>query len=212
MPNVGISRSLFSNAIYYDGAKSIMNPVGNINVLSVIILPPPPDPEIVDLSFTSAELDAIFAVDLSYGYALATNRYGDISPKYQDYVDLFTVLKNLEQTATNPNLLKLLIAAQHLLTGTINAFGLYSENVMLAKDKILLQNKITDILSGKNVESVDLQPNGGTMVLTKTFTLAAIFNYYILIYGMPEYGVGFDPVRIEFLSIVLEGMGIDPYK
>ena len=103
MVNVGTSVSLFSNAIHYNGSKSILNPVGNINVLNVIILPPPPDPNIVDISFTSLELDAIFAVDASYGSHLATNSYDEISPKYQDFVDLFTVLKNLQQTATNPN-------------------------------------------------------------------------------------------------------------
>jgi len=212
MPNVGISRSLFSNVIFYDGAKSILNPIGTTSLLTFTILPPPVDPDIVTLSFSSAELNAISSVDSSYGAALATNNYSEISPSYQDYVDLFTVLKSLQETATDPNILGLLTTAEHLLSGTINAFGLYSENLMLAKDKILLQNKITDILSGKNVTSVDMQPSGGTMILTKTFTLAAIFNYYILIYGMPEYGVGFDPVRVEFLSIVLRGMGIDPYK
>lgn len=212
MPNVGISRSLFSNVIYYDGAKSILNPIGTTNLLTFTILPPPIDPSAVTLTFNTSELAAISSVDSSYGAALATNSYSDISPSYQDYADLFTVLKSLQLTATDPSILGLLTTAEHLLSGTINAFGLYSENLMLAKDKILLQNKITDILSGKNVASVDMQPSGGTMVLTKTFTLAAVFNYYILIYGMPEYGIGFDPVRVEFLTIVLRGMGVDPYK
>jgi hypothetical protein len=33
-----------------------------------------------------------------------------------------------------------------------------------------------------------------------------------LIYGLPQYGVGFDPVKIAFLADLLKKQGIDPYK
>jgi hypothetical protein len=50
------------------------------------------------------------------------------------------------------------------------------------------------------------------MSITKTFTLAPIFNYYIIIFGMPAYGVGFDPVKVYFLEQILKNMGVNPYQ
>lgn len=198
------SRSLFSNTIVYTGQRSIMNPIGNSNIK--------PSANTICVPFTLDGLKVINDIDASYGINLANKTYDNIPADYQAYVDLYNILANIAITTTDTRVSDLLTAAQHLLDGAINAFGLYSENLMLARDKTILQNKITDILSGKNVSSVNVEPNGGSMVLTKTFTLAAVFNYYILIYGMPEYGVGFDPIRIEFLIKVLNGLGIDPFK
>jgi hypothetical protein len=48
--------------------------------------------------------------------------------------------------------------------------------------------------------------------ITKSFKLASVFNNYILIYGLPKYGVGFDPAKIAFLADLLKKKGIDPYK
>lgn len=205
MPNVGVSRSLFTNIVYYDGARSIVDPVGQVSVVPV-------NPNIICAPFTIDELNIIEQIDASYGINLANKTYDQMPADYQAYVDLYTILQNLEINATDTKTYELLKMTEHLLVGAINAFGIYSENLMLVRDKAILQNKITDILSGKNMSTVNVEPNGGSMVLTKTFTLAAVFNYYIMIYGMPEYGIGFDPVRIDFLINVLNGLGIDPFK
>ena len=52
----------------------------------------------------------------------------------------------------------------------------------------------------------------GQLAITKTFKLANVFNCYLIIYGMPAPGVGFDPVKINFLVKILKQNGIDPYK
>ena len=49
------------------------------------------------------------------------------------------------------------------------------------------------------------------MSLTQTLKLANVFNYYIMIYGMPSMGEGFDPVKVAYLVDILSSNGIDPY-
>jgi hypothetical protein len=67
-------------------------------------------------------------------------------------------------------------------------------------------------LTGKNEKVVEMAQASGQLNITKSFKLAPVFNYYIIIYGMPAYGVGFDPVKINFLVDILKSKGINPYK
>ena len=57
-----------------------------------------------------------------------------------------------------------------------------------------------EILSDKNVGVIENTFSYSNMSVTKAFTLAPVFNYYIMIYGLPVPGVGFDPVKIAFLK------------
>jgi hypothetical protein len=77
-------------------------------------------------------------------------------------------------------------------------------------NNILLQKKIDEILSGKN-EQQAMSNTTGQFTATQTFVLAPLFSYYIVMYGMPAYGVGFDPVKLSIISNILTENGIDPY-
>jgi hypothetical protein len=59
---------------------------------------------------------------------------------------------------------------------------------------------------------VEVVTSTGQLSVNKTFKLAPVFNLYILIYGMPEFGVGFDQIKISYLIDILKQNGIDPYK
>jgi len=98
------------------------------------------------------------------------------------------------------------------LQGAINAYALYGTNIALTIDKVGLKKTIEDILSGKNEKFIEMAQATGQLVITKTFKLAPLFNYYIIVYGMPAFGVGFDPIKIKFLTDVLVKNGINPYK
>jgi hypothetical protein len=101
---------------------------------------------------------------------------------------------------------------QEALTGAINSYALYGEKILLSIDKYNLEKKVEDILSNKNVKFVNMSNTSGQMKIVKTIKLAAVFSYYINIYGMPPYGVGFDPVKINYLVDILRSRGINPYK
>jgi hypothetical protein len=98
------------------------------------------------------------------------------------------------------------------LVGAINSYALYGSNVSLTLDKVGLNKTINDILTGKNEKFIEMAQATGQLTITKSFKLAPVFNYYIIIYGMPAFGVGFDPIKINFLVDVLKSKGINPYK
>ena len=99
-----------------------------------------------------------------------------------------------------------------LLTASYNTGQLSGSNLLLAVDKINLQKQIQDILSNKNVKNIDTVGGTGQMSVVKTFKLAPVYNYYITVYGMPQNGVGFDPIKLSYLANVLTLNNINPYK
>ena len=52
----------------------------------------------------------------------------------------------------------------------------------------------------------------GEFVITKTFKLAAVYSYYIILYGLPAFGVGFDTTKLTLLVDILRRQGIDPFR
>jgi len=184
---------MFTNISYVKTARSMNNPVGE-----AIQIYTPPTPNTTAIFLDGQQLSIMKEIDASYGYPLATKLYNEIPSSYSIYVYYYTLLKEMEIKATNPTILLLLRIIEHLLVGSINAFGLYTSNLMLTTDKTGLNTKINDILSNKNVKNVEVTCNRGTINMTQTFTLAPVFNAYILVYGLPQPGVGFDPRRVAF--------------
>jgi hypothetical protein len=197
-----VSKSMFSNKTIITGSRSARNPVG-----TDVIIPP------IVITINKSILDTMQEVETYYGSNLKNKTYTNIPSDYDKYVDLFAILNYAKSIATDPKLILILTIVEDALVGAINAFTLYSQNASLQIDNTNLQNTVNTILSNKNNASVSLQPaNAGQMSITKTFTLAPIFNYYIIIFGMPAYGVGFDPVKVYFLEQILKNMGVNPYQ
>ena len=193
---------MFSNKTIITGSRSARNPVG-----TDVIIPP------IVITINKSILDTMQEVETYYGSNLKNKTYTNIPSDYDKYVDLFAILNYAKSIATDPKLILILTIVEDALVGAINAFTLYSQNASLQIDNTNLQNTVNTILSNKNNASVSLQPaNAGQMSITKTFTLAPIFNYYIIIFGMPAYGVGFDPVKVYFLEQILKNMGVNPYQ
>jgi len=203
------SKSMFTNKMYVTRSRSIIDPVGESLLRPIIIKNNP----IIGLPFEQTTLDTFQIIETYYGSNLKNKTYTNVPSDYQKYIDLYVIMQNLEAASTDSNILLVLKLVQEALVGAINAFALYGQQTVLQIDNTNLQNTINTILSNKNNTKIATQPtNTGQMSITKTFTLAAVFNYYIVIFGMPEFGVGFDPVKISFLVHLLTNMGIDPYK
>jgi hypothetical protein len=143
---------------------------------------------------------------------MATKQYENIPNDYQRYVGLYVTMQKLMLRTSSPQLKLLFKLAQDALTGAINSYTIYGDNLLLKLDKTNLQNKINDILSNKNEKLIELANTSGQLTLKKTFKLAAVFNNYILIYGCPAFGVGFDPAKIDFLANILRKMGVNPFR
>jgi hypothetical protein len=96
------------------------------------------------------------------------------------------------------------------IQGTMNAYTIFTQNISLTLNNIILEKRIADILSGKN-EVKAMSDTCGQFTATKTFVLAPLFSYYIMMYGLPVFGVGFDSEKLATILKVLTSNGIDPY-
>lgn len=166
----------------------------------------------LDNVLTTSYVNSLNTISKLYGENMANKNYESIPNSYQQYLELYMVLQQIQSKIKNKNLLLLLKLTQETLVGAINSYTIYGDNVVLRLDKTYLQGQIDTILSQQNQRVVELATSTGQLTITKTFKLAAVFNYYILIYGMPAYGVGFDPAKISYLVDILTKRGIDPYS
>jgi len=160
-----------------------------------------------DLDFPST---AINRARNEYTTFLANRQYQSIPTDLNQSLILYDDIYQQRATATNTNLLILLQITMDGIQGTMNAYTLYTQNISLSLKNIILEKKIDDILSGKN-EIKAMSDTCGQFTATKTFILAPLFSYYIMMYGLPAFGVGFDPEKLAIILKVLTSNGIDPY-
>jgi len=194
-----ISKSMFSNSLVPSKSRQLYNPVV-LNSGSN------------GLTFSMSFLPTLKKIHEFYGLNMVNRTYYNIPNDYDEYVQLYVILQQIQSKTKNQNLLILLKLAEDTLVGAINSYTIYGENLVLNVDKINLQQKINDILSNKNERFVEIASATGQLSINKTFQLAPVFNYYIIIYGLPAYGVGFDPMKINYLVDVLQSYGINPFK
>ena len=198
------SRSVFFNQSGTNVNRPIYNPVGGTSGGGT-------GSGSGELAYIDTEnYNYLSIIDASYGQNMSNKNYELIPNDYEKYVQLYVTVTTLINKVTDSRLLLLLKLAQDTLVGAINSYAIYGSSIMCALDKVGLQNTINDILSGKNEKIV--AKGIGQLSITKKFKLARVFNNYIVVFGMPAFGVGFDPQKIKFLADILQQNGIDPYK
>ena len=204
------SKSLFTNSQVFSSTRSLINPIslsigqggtGQVDIINSDVL------EFLNDSY----LAILRKIELDYGSNMAKKTYEYIPAVYDDYARLLTQLKLIQSRTTNTTMRLFLKLAEDTLIGSVNSFTLYGDNLLLQIDKATLEKRIDDILRDKNVGLVENTFSYNNMSITKTFKLATVFNYYIMIYGLPAAGVGFDPIKISFLVTILTEKGINPY-
>ena len=156
-------------------------------------------------------IKALKAVQEYYTMNLANKNYDKIPTDYTKFLHLFHIIRASYNKAGSNNMRLLLKITEEGLVGAMNSYGLNFSVIESTLQNTMLKQTIEDILSGKNVKSA-FGSNTGQLTLKKTFTLAPLFSYYILLYGMPEAGVGFDQNKISILLEIFEKNGMNPYK
>lgn len=203
------SRSLFTNSQVFSNSRSLINPV-SLYIGTGTVSTSTSTSDVLDF-LTSSYLTILRIIETQYGRNMANKTYENIPSNFNDYTILVSQLKIIQTKTDNTTLTLLLKIAEETLVGAVNSFTLYGDNLLLQIDKANLEKRVDDILRDKNVGLVENTFSYNNMSLTKTFKLATVFNYYIMIYGLPAPGVGFDPVKISFLVTILTEKGIDPY-
>jgi hypothetical protein len=198
-----VGKSLFNNSTHSGISRSLLNPISLGQTTSV-------SSGEVDL-ISTAYYDILKIIESMYGANMASKNYEDIPNNYDQYIQLYESLQTLQAQTTNNDLSLLLKIAEETLVGAVNSYTIYGENVLLRVDKTTLENRVSELLNKVNVENVNDAETDSNLGVVRSFRLAPVYNYYIMIYGMPASGVGFDPVKLSFLVDILTEKGIDPY-
>ncbi len=164
----------------------------------------------VELDFDDEMIRSLHEINERYLENLANKNYSAIPEEFEDYLRLYDTVLSFQRTRTNDNLVLLFDITLNGLKGSVESYSLFTQNISLALNNSVLEKRIEDILSGKN-EAQAMSTATGTLTMTKTFVLAPLFSYYIVIFGMPAEGAGFDPKKLSTVLDILNENGIDPY-
>ena len=205
---ISYSKSLFTNNTVFSNTRSLFNPISFAIAVQTIGTGTSQELDFL----TQYYMDIIRLIQTDYSSKIANQTYEAIPTDYSQYTNLVKEVQDMRSKTTNASVLLLLQIAEDTLRGAFNSLSLYGDNLLLQLDKADLQKQIADILSDKNVTSIQSSMSTNNMTLTQSFQLAPVFNYYIRIYGAPLQGQGFDPVKIAFLIYTLQENGVDPYS
>jgi hypothetical protein len=182
----------------------------NKNVLRTVINPIE-TASAQDLQFDRDLIRTLKKIELDYVKNMAERKYLQISQDMDKYLTLdYQVGLNLA-TAKNSNVKLLLEIARDGLTGALHSRTLNTDVTELTIKNTILEKRIEDILSGKNEVSA-MDDTCGEFVITKTFKLAPLYSYYIMLYGLPAFGVGFDPSKLTLVADILRRYCIEPFS
>ena len=164
-----------------------------------------------ELVTTGTNKTIIEFIEKNYGAHSSAKNYHLIDSNINVYNSVYENVQNILNAIKTPELVTLITAIQELLSSSFNSLGLHKDNVTQNITISTLTNKVEEILTNKNRDSLLQQNNPGRLTITQTFTLAPVYNYYISIYGMPLQGQGFNPLKISYIAEILTSLNIDPY-
>lgn len=190
-----ISKSLLTNV--RGVSKSLINPVSTYSQQDMQFG--------IDIANTLSQLES------DYVEKMASRKYLDIPTSMPKFLSMNEAMLDAISKQKNTGLQLLLKIARDGMDGALHSRTLFVDNAELDIQVLMLKKKIDDILSGKNEVAVHAD-TCGQFVITKTFKLAPIYSYYIHLYGMPAYGVGFDATKLSLLNTILKKYQIKPTR
>lgn len=205
------SKSMFSSTLVGYETNSMINPVFGSNAVTNYYGNPEGGGGGGSISITLLELESLRTIQTLYTSQLASKNYANIPVDLTKYLKLREIASKAQiKYKSNAALSVLFQITVDGITGTINAYGLNTLNIETQVQNAYLQGVIEEIINGINVTKA-FDENVGTLSMSKTFELAPLFRYYISLYGVPEIGVGFDPIKLALVLTALQNSGIDPY-
>lgn len=149
---------------------------------------------------TIPQYDALVTIQSQYSTNLAYQNFTSVPNDPLQYNNLISQLTDLN--FRSEHLTYLMRIAINSLTGSVNVSNLFSQYAISEIQATTIQTRIDQILSDINVRPSSTAT--GQFCFTKVMKLAPIFNYYIQLFGMPAYGVGFDTNKLAFLKNICQ--------
>jgi hypothetical protein len=147
-------------------------------------------------------------LEKKYTQPLSSKNYQDINTDLLEYSELYSYISKIELNTQQKNMKLLFKISLQGLVGAIHAFDLNKKNVELNIENMVLKNKLETVLSGKNKK--EATPVNSNISLMKTFTLAPLYSYYIILFGKPEQG--FEHDKLNQIMDFMKKYNIDPYQ
>ena len=159
---------------------------------------------------TLGQYKMLHQIHTIYTLALAMREYDKLSPDYDQYLTLLNDLNTID--TTDPTMKLLIGIVEKTLIGCMNITTVYENSIYNELQIHILTNRINDILSNKNTIDIIADPTNisGQLTIQKTFKLSKIYSYYIHLFGMPEFGVGFDLHKLKILQKSMGMFNLDP--
>jgi hypothetical protein len=189
------SKSLLTSIQYTN--KSLINPVSTSSQQ--------------ELQFGAELTNALKIIESDYVHKMATGKYMEIPESFPTFLSLNDTLLDAISKQKNTNLQLLFRIARDGMDGALNSKTIFSNNTEYEVRVLMLNNKIDEILSGKNEVNAFTSATGNISI-EKTFKLSPLYSYYIKLYGMPAYGVGFEAAKLSLLSTILTKYGVIPCR
>jgi hypothetical protein len=206
------SKSMFTSTMVGFETKSMLNPIGNIYGGTSGGGGGGGEGGSDSFSITHVEFQSLLSIQQLYTSHLANKDYTDIPIDFSQYLKLREIANTaVAKYSDIPALSLLFQITVDGITGAINIYGLNTLNTETQVQNLYLQGVIQEIVNGVNVTKA-FDETSGTLSMQQTFQLAPLFRYYISLYGLPEPGAGFDPVKLALVLTALENSGIDPYN
>jgi len=193
-----MSKSMFNTGSFHTNKRTMVNPLGE-NPFS-------------NGANLDAHVDTFSKIEQKYTRFLSEKNFDQIPADIIEYSNLYDKIQKMVLHSSDKKMQLLFTISLHGLMGAIHAFHLNTQNVQLQLKTLSLQNRVETILTDKNSRDVMNASSSSTesLSLVKTVTLAPLYSYYILLFGVPENG--FDPVKIQEILQVLLQYNVDPYQ
>lgn len=169
--------------------KMLINPVATNSVQEV--------------QFSMGLIETLTKIENNYVVKMANRQYTSIPNDMFGYLTLSDAMLTSIDAQKNSNLKLLFQIALDGLTGALNSKSLSAENAELEINLAMTTKKLEEVLSGKNEIKAMHGETCGQFAIAKTFKLSPLYSYYIHLYGMPAFGVGFDQKKLTLVKAIL---------
>ena len=152
---------------------------------------------------TAEDVSLLQNIHDNYSLPLSKQQYETISTDIEALSNILAKIKSFQIWNTGEESIQLIMnIVEDALMGSLNMAALYMNNVYDEYKITLLQSKENDILSKKN-QMASMESSEGQFMIQQSVFLTPLYNNYIYLYGLPKFGVGFDPDKLVFVEKLL---------
>jgi hypothetical protein len=176
--------------------KSMIHPLGRVHIIDS-------EHKIGKLLFSNTEMDTLYDLNNDYIEPLSAKQYDKIVNDPSHYLDIYQTLSKIRLHTNDPGVDLMMKISLNGLQGTMNAFGLHVSNIELNLKNLILQKRVDNVLAGVNQMNIANTENIGQFQIEQSFSLAPLYSYYIMLFGIPSQKTGFDPAKLVIIRNVL---------